>query len=72
MKVWVDQSLCVGNGVCVDLSPDVFMIDAGLAFVLDNGRPLPANAPGEVPDHLLDATIAAAEECPAECIYFEP
>ena len=72
MKVWVDQASCVGNGVCVDLSPDVFTIDAGIAYVMANGRALPANSMVDVPDHLLDATIAAAEECPAECIYFEP
>ena len=73
MKVWIDQSLCVGNGVCVDMAPEVFMIDGGLAYVIEQGKVLPKGQAGlgEVPEHLLDGVIDAAEECPAECIYLE-
>ncbi|NCX05803.1 MAG: ferredoxin, partial [Actinobacteria bacterium] len=25
MRVWIDQDLCTGDGLCVDLCPDVFV-----------------------------------------------
>jgi ferredoxin len=34
MKVWIDQDLCTGDGLCVELCPSVFdMHDDGLAYV---------------------------------------
>ena len=34
MKVWIDQDLCTGDGLCVQLAPEVFEFDIdGLAYV---------------------------------------
>ena len=34
MKVWIDQDLCTGDGVCVEICPSLFdMHDDGLAYV---------------------------------------
>ena len=34
MKVWIDQDLCTGDGLCVEICPSLFdMHDDGLAYV---------------------------------------
>ena len=34
MKVWIDQDLCTGDGLCEDHSPDVFtLLEDGIAYV---------------------------------------
>ena len=34
LKVWIDQDLCTGDGLCAELAPAVFeMHDDGLAYV---------------------------------------
>lgn len=81
-KVWIDQDLCTGDGLCVEICPQLFfMHDDGLAYVkeegdsgLENGEPKLKMAKGlaNVPDKLLDITVEAAEECPGECIFIEP
>ncbi len=86
MKVWIDQDLCTGDGICAEICPDIFeMHDDGLAYVKevewksiagpDGGNGDPAYKMGEgmaaVTDGLLDAVIESAEECPGECIYIE-
>lgn len=86
MKVWIDQDLCTGDGLCVELSPALFaMSDDGLAYVKEaswpnimgpsgsGSEPALQGASGlaEIPDSHLDATIEAAEECPGECIFIE-
>ena len=39
MKVWIDQDLCTGDGLCVEICPDVFtMKDDGLAYVQETGH----------------------------------
>ena len=41
MKVWIDQDLCTGDGLCEEIAPDVFtLLDDGLAYVKDNGKVL--------------------------------
>lgn len=85
-KVWIDQDLCTGDGLCAEIAPDVFqMHDDGLAYVKevswpnllgpDGTDPAPryqmAEGVAEVPDNLLDVTVEAAEECPGECIFIE-
>ena len=36
MKVWIDQDLCTGDGLCEEICPDVFtLLDDGLAYVKD-------------------------------------
>ena len=74
MRVWIDQDLCVGNGICEDLCPEVFQLtDGDIAYVHEGDRLLPRGQDGivTVPAHLEESVIEAAEECPAECIYIE-
>ena len=75
MRVWIDQDLCTGDGLCAEIAPDVFvMLDDGLAYVRDSAgvKDAPGGAAGlaEVPPGLEQAAIEAAEECPGECIFF--
>jgi ferredoxin len=76
MRVWIDQDLCTGDGLCVDRCPDVFVqLEDGIAYVAQAGWAL--NDPGgagslaEVPHHQHSAVIEAAEVCPGECIFVE-
>lgn len=76
LKVWIDQDLCTGDGLCVDHAPDVFvMLEDGIAYVSQDG--IVMNDPGGagslavVPSKANDAVIAAAELCPGECIFIE-
>ena len=77
-KVWIDQDLCTGDGLCEEIAPDVFFgHDDGLFYVREVGAPIPKepiHRMGEsvkVPDHLLEVVIEAAEECPGECIFLD-
>lgn len=75
-KVWIDQDLCTGDGICAEISPDVFsLLDDGLAYVKDASgvKKDPGGPAGiiDVPDNQLDGVIEAAEECPGECIFIE-
>ena len=77
MKVWIDQDLCTGDGLCEEIAPSVFtLLDDGLAYVVDNGKVLSepggAEAVAPVPADQEEATIESAEECPGECIFIEP
>ena len=76
MRVWIDQDLCTGDGLCTDHAPEVFMLlEDGIAYVKQHGRPL--NDPGGsgslavVPSGLTTSVIHAAEDCPGECIFIE-
>ena len=45
MRVWIDQDLCTGDGLCVDHCHDVFeILEDGIAYVREGGRVL--NDPG--------------------------
>lgn len=76
MRVWIDQDLCTGDGLCVDHCPDVFVqLEDGIAYVRERSGPL--NDPGGSgslalvsPRHVA-AAIDAAEDCPGECIFIE-
>src|SRR3954449_3663683 len=81
MKVWIDQDLCTGDGLCEEIAPDVFtLLDDGLAYVREGdkiyatakGNPQGAEGMANFPDSKLDAVIESAEECPGECIFIEP
>ena len=81
MKVWIDQDLCTGDGLCEEIAPDVFtLLDDGLAYVKEGdkifaeakGNPQGADGMAEFPDSQLDSVVESAEECPGECIYIEP
>lgn len=76
MRVWIDQDLCTGDGLCVDHAPDVFVqLEDGIAYVAEDGVVL--NDPGGsgslafVPDRRYQSVVDAAEACPGECIFIE-
>src|SRR5437660_10144056 len=76
MKVWIDQDLCTGDGLCEEICPDVFtLLDDGLAYVKEGGKVFsdPGGVEGlaNVPANLEEAVIESAEECPGECIFIE-
>lgn len=68
-KVWIDQDLCTGVGVCADICPEVFTLgDDGLAYVRSQDA---LGTEGRVPHGFVDALVDAAEACPQECIFVE-
>ena len=76
MRVWIDQDLCTGDGLCTDHCPEVFVIlEDGISYVRDGSWV--GNDPGgpaclaNVPVGRIDAVIAAADDCPGECIFIE-
>ena len=85
MKVWIDQDLCTGDGLCEEIAPDVFFgMDDGLFYVkesadgfgqekLFDGEANHAGAEGtaRIPEGKEESVIEAAEECPGECIFIE-
>jgi ferredoxin len=76
MKVWIDQDLCTGDGLCEEIAPDVFtLLDDGLAYVKEGSKVFsdPGGVQGlaAVPTGMEEATIESAEECPGECIFIE-
>src|SRR3954468_17659694 len=76
MKVWIDQDLCTGDGLCEEIAPDVFtLLDDGLAYVKEGAKVFsdPGGPEGLAvePANLEDATIESAEECPGECIFID-
>lgn len=59
MKVHVDETLCIGCGVCANLSPEVFeMDDSGKAKVISEG----------VPEASKECTEMAIGQCPVSAI----
>jgi ferredoxin len=76
MKVWIDQDLCTGDGLCEEICPQVFtLLEDGLAYVKQDGRVLsdPGGSEGlaAVASDYEDGVREAAEECPGECIFIE-
>ncbi len=72
MKVWIDQDLCTGDGLCEEICPSMFTLVGGIAYVRDaNGSPLLSGGASEIGDARLDAVLEAAEECPGECIFID-
>ena len=83
MKVWIDQDLCTGDGICVEIARPVFGLhDDGLAYVKEaggadikngGGGPALAGPSGiaTVQDGHVAEVVEAAEECPGECIFIE-
>ena len=62
MRPNVDESLCIGDGICVDICPEVFeMRDDNLAHVVDE-------SPNE---SLYDKVMEAADACPTSAISIE-
>jgi ferredoxin len=76
VRVWIDQDLCTGDGLCVDHCPDVFVqLEDGIAYVAQGGVTL--NDPGSSGSlAVVDVknqvdVVKAAEVCPGECIFIE-
>jgi ferredoxin len=76
MRVWIDQDLCTGDGLCTDHCPAVFvLLEDGISYVRD--RDHVAHDPGGFADQVVvpprheDAAVAAALDCPGECIFIE-
>jgi ferredoxin len=76
MRVWIDQDLCTGDGLCLDHAPDVFVqLEDGIAYVAEFGGAL--NDPGGsgslawVAGRDEQSVINAALGCPGECIFIE-
>ena len=76
MRVWIDQDLCTGDGLCTDHCPDVFvLLEDGISYVrcddFVGNDPGGAESAVRVPTHLERAVVNAALDCPGECIFIE-
>ena len=59
MRVTVDQDMCEGHGICVDIAPEIFVLrEDGLAEVILADPPAEMN----------EAAGDAARRCPASAI----
>ncbi len=59
MKVQVDENMCEGTGICIEICPEVFDLnDDGLSSVKVD----------VVPEGLEDACQEAADKCPTNAI----
>src|ERR1700752_720308 len=74
LHVRVDQDLCTGDGLCVQLAPEGFEFDVdGLAYVKDAAGELMTWPGGPVPvrPRGVHEVLESAEGCPGECIFVE-
>jgi len=70
MKVWIDQDLCTGDGLCEEIAPAVFtLLDDGLAYVKEGSdvKSEPGGSAGmaAVPGDLEDASSRRPRSAPA-------
>ena len=74
MKVWIDQTYCIGSGLCQAIEPRVFAIgDDGLARVRQGDEVLaagPDNA-AAVPVECEANVEDAVDSCPGGCIQLD-
>ena len=62
MRVWIDQDLCTGDGLCEEIAPDVFvLLDDGLAYVRE-GDKIYAEEKGNPQGAAGVATVPAGQE----------
>ncbi len=61
MKVYIDQEVCTGCGLCADTCPEIFELGDETAEVMVE----------EVPSEQEDCVRQAAEDCPVEAIHVE-
>lgn len=61
MKAQVSAELCVGCGLCVDVCPDVFLMEEDKAKIKSN----------PVPSASEESCNKAKEDCPVEAIIIE-
>ena len=76
LKVWIDQDLCTGDGLCTDHCPEVFvLLEDGISYVREGdvigNEPGGSSSVAQVPARLEGDVLAAALECPGECIFVE-
>ncbi len=76
MKVWIDQELCTGDGLCEEIAPSVMILHSdGLAYVKEGDdillQPGGRSSVAAVPEGMQDEVREAATECPGECIFIE-
>lgn len=73
MRVWIDHDLCTGDGRCEEICPQVFTLVDGIAHVRSGASDAGATTaePREVREVHIDAVLAAAEDCPGECIFVD-
>lgn len=72
LRVWIDQDLCTGDGLCAQYAPEVFELDIdGLAYVKDDVGELLTHTAAQtaVPERLRLEVIDSAKECPGDCIH---
>jgi ferredoxin len=71
-RVWIDQDLCTGDGICVQEAREVFEFDIdGLAYVknVDGDLLTQTAAQTDVPAGIFIEVIEAARKCPGACIH---
>ena len=72
MRVFVEQGMCTGAGVCEVIAPEIFgMDDRGLASVKLDGSLRPGGGAPDgvvVPEGLEDHVVEAEASCPGGCI----
>ena len=61
MKANVDQSGCIGCGMCEQTAPEVFQLNGGVAEVIC----------GDVAPHNGEAAKEAAAQCPVQVIQID-
>ncbi len=75
MKVWIDQTYCIGSGLCEAIEPLVFALgdDDGLARVREGDQILPPGADhaATVPPECESNVQDASDSCPGGCIQLE-
>ena len=74
LQVFIDQDLCTGDGLCVQLAPQVFEFDVdGLAYVkaADGSLLTEPGARVGVPDRCVADVVESAKGCPGDCIFVE-
>jgi ferredoxin len=72
LHVRIDQELCTGDGLCVQLADEVFEFDIdGLAYVKEGDGDLRTEpgATAAVPAACAREVVDAAIGCPGECIF---
>ncbi|WP_344414134.1 ferredoxin [Pseudonocardia ailaonensis] len=72
VRVWIEQKLCTGDGLCVQYAPEVFEFgEDGLAYVKQKaeGELLTDGEQADVPAGLRLDVIDAADGCPGNCIH---
>jgi ferredoxin len=76
MRVWIDQDLCTGDGLCEDHCPEAFtLLEDGIAYVVERGiiqnDPGGAGSMARVEPRHHKSVVEAADVCPGECIFIE-